>query len=205
MTKKIRYKELSFTLIELIAVITIMGILAIIMMRVYQGKNEEAKRTAALHEMKTLAEALKSVESYYGYFVPLGVLNDLPSVPTGVTNPDVITDHENYLIVDPATGDNPPATSAIRTIKDMIESSGIGWKGPFVNFQRELDPDTHIKGTPLDPWGGEYHFLTVRGEVDYTGQVITSYTISTLDRFAIVSWGRDSVANTNDDLIYIFY
>ena len=64
-------------MVELIAVIAIMGIITVIAINTYKNRSEDAKRTSALHEMKAIADAEKTVETYHGYFVPLNILNDL--------------------------------------------------------------------------------------------------------------------------------
>ena len=205
----------GFTMVELIAVIAIIGIISVIAINTYQNRSEDAKKTSAMHEMKEIANAEKTVETYYGYFVPMNVLNDLPSTPTGVSNADIISDHADFLIVEPTNGQNPPL-GTVRTIRDMLAGrptvSGDTvrtdkWKGPFLEFQKKTVPNIIGDEMPLDPWGGPYHFLSISNgdEIDDRGVVGgTGFSVNTIGRYAIVSWGRDSAQNTADDLFYTF-
>ncbi len=216
MNLSIRHDRRGFTMIELIAVIVILSILTFIVTATFSKRNDEAKKTAALHEMRQIADAEKQVEIQYGYFVPLTVLDDLPVAPASVSNADVIGDHANFLIVDPATGANPDL-DAVRNIRDMLAGRSTlstdtifsgRWKGPYLEYQAGRKYNDGVLGAdiPTDPWGGPYRFLSKDGrEIDSRGTVGgTGFSISTIGRYAIVSWGKDSTGNTDDDLFYSF-
>ncbi len=210
-------KPNGFTLVELIAVVVILSILTYVVSASYRNWNEESKKTAALMEMKQIADGEKQVEAKYGYYLPLTVLDDIASVPSGISNADLIGDHANFLIIDPQTGANPP-TNTVRTIRDMLSGSPMTssdtvltykWKGPYLEYQ----PDKKYNSSgvigaevPLDPWSGPYHFLSINGsEIDDQGQVGgTGFSNNTIGRWALVSFGKDSNQGTDDDLYYTF-
>jgi prepilin-type N-terminal cleavage/methylation domain-containing protein len=207
----------GFTLIELIAVIVILSILTYVASSSYRNWNEESKKKAAMMEMKQIADAEKQVEAQYGYYLPLTVLDDMASVPSGISNADLISDHANYLIIDPVYGGNP-AAGYVRTIRDMLAGTPMTssdtvltykWKGPYLEYQpdKKYNPSGTIGAElPLDPWHGEYHFLSINGsEIDFEGQVGgTGFSNSTIGRWALVSFGKDSTQGTDDDLYYTF-
>jgi prepilin-type N-terminal cleavage/methylation domain-containing protein len=205
----------GFTLIELIAVVAIMGIITFLAVNNYTKRSEDAKKSAAMSEMQSLANAEKNVEAYYGYFLPLTVLDDQPSVPGGVTNADIIIDHAGFLIVNADTSGSNPPLGSVRTIRDMLAGRPTTsadtvrtdrWKGPFMQFQKKSQTGVIGADWPLDPWNGPYHFLSINGdEVDSQGQVGgTGFSNQTVGSYAIVSWGRDSTPGTSDDLYYKF-
>ena len=207
-----KYRQLGFTFIELLSVIVIIGVITLIALSAYQGKRDETKTAAAWQEMKQLADAEKTVETYYGYFVPLSILNDVPGTqsdyPT-VIEPDCIGRlpfSNNYLVIDPISG------NTAKTIQEVLRNDASRWKGPFVDYQRQiaLAPyDVQYSGLPLDPWRNPYllldwRYLSGSLAIDCAGNPSISYSSLTIDRFAIVSFGRDKIKNTVDDLIYNF-
>jgi prepilin-type N-terminal cleavage/methylation domain-containing protein len=200
----------GFTLIELIAVVAILGIITFLAVGSYTNRSELARENAAYHEMSQIADAEKTVESDYGYYVPLTVLESEPSVPINVTGEDIIADKASFLIVDPQTGLNP--TNGVQTIEGMLAYGGATvlssrWLGPFMNYHNQTLPNGPNNGwLPLDPWGGPYHFLSITGdEIDEEGRVGgTGFSNYTIGHFAIVSWGRDSIAGSSDNMYYTF-
>jgi len=74
----------GFTLIELIAVIAILGIITFLAVGSYTNRSEQAKETVAMHEMQQIANAEITVEANYGYYVPLTVLESLSNPPVSL-------------------------------------------------------------------------------------------------------------------------
>lgn len=202
----------GFTLIELIAVVAILGIITFLAVGSYTNRNEQAKESAAYHEMQQIANAEITAEADYGYYLPLTVLETLPSTPVNVTGADIIVDKASFQIVDPVTGLNP--TGGIQTIQDMLAgqpgSTSVltnKWLGPFLEYHNQIQPNGPNNGwLPLDPWGGPYHFLSITGdEIDQEGRVGgTGFSNNTIGHFAIVTWGRDSTAGSPDNMYYTF-
>jgi prepilin-type N-terminal cleavage/methylation domain-containing protein len=210
----------GFTFIEVLAAVVIVGILSLVSFMVFQGKRDSARATAAYLEMRQLAAAETEVEANYDYLVPLAVLNDVPG-PSGdyaAVNPDCIGNggfSSNYWLIDPDTGYSANDIAVYFRKAKSISSqlpANIGlfptdekarkWQGPFITFQRTTTQSNGDR-TPIDPWGNEYYLFTQHYQINYDGSQ-GSYSITTLDRFAIVSIGKDNLPNTNDDLIYTF-
>lgn len=112
------------------------------------------------------------------------------------------------------------------------------WKGPFMNFHRYYtnnqnpsDPSYRTNGFlvrrdyPMDPWGNPYRFYSAEGIIGTSAQNNSADSFNSdsfsdgfltnnddrFDRYAIVSFGRDSLSDTEisntlnpNDIYYVF-
>lgn len=111
------------------------------------------------------------------------------------------------------------------------------WAGPFLNPQRVYlgndsrgpgDPNYPIslyfrRDFPLDPWGEPYRFYSPIGiiggnaltrtqpynDISFSNGLLTTNDDRNFERYAVVSWGRDSepetlAGNPKDDIVYLF-
>ncbi|MDI6782790.1 MAG: hypothetical protein QME64_01715, partial [bacterium] len=205
----------GFTFIEILAVVVTVGIITLLSFLAFQGKRDETKKTAAYQEMKQMADAEKEVEAYYGYFVPLAVLNDVPG-PSGdyvTLNPDCVGNggfSYNYWLIDPETGhsgNNVAYPSSIRQIRDLFptDDKARKWRGPFISYQR-ITTQNPVAPRPVDPWGNDYRLFTWQYQLNYDGSFgAATFGNFTVDRFAIVSLGKNGWLDLGgDDIIYTF-
>jgi len=205
----------GFTFIEVLATVVIVGVLSLVAFLVFQGKRDEAKKTAAYQEMKQMAAAETEVEAYYGFFVPLAVLNDVPG-PSGdyaTLNPDCIGNggfSYNYWLIDPETGysgNDLVYPNSIKQIRNLFptDDKARKWKGPFVTFQR-ITTQNPVDPRPVDPWGNDYHLCTWQYQIEWDGRNgSATFGTLTVDRFAIVSPGKNGLFDLGgDDIIYTF-
>lgn len=77
----------GFTLVELLLVLTILGILAALVIPKFSGRTEQARLTAAATQIKIFSSALDQFEIDNGYY-PRGKngLNDLITMPRDAAN-----------------------------------------------------------------------------------------------------------------------
>ncbi len=113
MTFKVSSDQRGFTLIEIMVVVVILGVLAALIVPRFLDRPEEARRTKAAVDIKSIEEALSLFKLDNGYF---------PSTDQGL----------QALVKKPETGRIP---------------------GKYAE-------EAYLKKVPLDPWGGEYVYLS---------------------------------------------
>ena len=79
-----RRRAAGFTLVELLVVITIIGILAGLIMSAVQNARENARRADCLNKVRNLAQACQQHEQQYGFFPSGGWGPGYVGQPTGV-------------------------------------------------------------------------------------------------------------------------
>jgi prepilin-type N-terminal cleavage/methylation domain-containing protein len=215
MFKRSLFTNAGFTFIELLAVIVIVGIVSVTAFLIFQGKREDARTTAAILEMKQMANAEIQVEGNYGVFVPLAVLNDTPGFPSdypGTIDPDCIGNYSyNYYVIDPDTGysgsDLLNYPNKKKQIRDLFpdRDKARKWKGPFITYQR-MTTQNPTDPRPVDPWGMEYILFTRQYSINFDGQ-FGPYSNTSTERMVIVSSGKNrflEFPNSGDDVVYVF-
>lgn len=184
-----RSKIFGFTIIELLIALIIMGILVAIIVPRYASRTEEAREKAALTDLVLIKDAQQNCEIDTGYLVSLYVLDDVKGDigdnSIAVEYPFPISSAVQFQI-DPEEGD----------FVDIVghESDYNNWQGPYITWQKDINGN----GIPEDPWGNEYRFFTVLGEVIYKTDVLnTSQENNTsranFDRFTILSMGKNGL------------
>ena len=110
----------AFTLVELLVVITIIGILISLLLPAVQSAREAARRTQCSNNIKQLGLALNAYHTTYGKFPPSGVWRDAPSgsTPGAFDNAQVDTMnnanlYENWVILILPQLDQAPLRQAL--------------------------------------------------------------------------------------------
>ena len=142
MDRKPLAPQRGFTLTELLVVLVIISILSMVAVPVYLNKSQNARIAAAQHECLELAEAEDSCVVNHGFYVPLQVLNDLPTTSLNPPPPpgqlDAIDQETNLRAVDPnldALQLTPGfSISGTDTTNPRMELMVRNWQGPFITF-----------------------------------------------------------------------
>lgn len=194
-------------------------------------------------EIATAEESCALIHGFYVPFQVLDDRPDIPGITSSgdtigqdftssifLINPLIAPQDEigNQYVLSDATN---PRVSTMLT----------HWEGPFLNPHRvyvgSQDPnDINFYTTaeahldfPLDPWGQPYRFYSPLGvigtsalttqftnnlSVSFSNGVLTSNDNRNLERYAVMSYGRDNLPETgaggggtpagNDDIIYLF-
>lgn len=199
-TKKLSSNSRGFTLIELLIAVIIIGILVAIIVPVLATRSNEARRTAALRDLESIATAQEHIAIDTGYFVRLYVMDDgkYSGDNVGSDNPndvkDVLVDEQfrgdvsrpTDLFIDVETGVFvPPTQNQALYERATRNETAFNWNGPYLNVTRKTKPNepwaadpTYPSNMPIDPWGNPYLFFTREGIVSEPLGVVVSTPIT---------------------------
>jgi len=136
-------KRSAFTLIELLVVVAIIALLASMLMVTLFKAKQNAKKAAAITEVKALDVAMKQ---YYQEYV------HWPDLQPQVTIPRMELDGF------------PVQGMVARILEGDSENGNNSKRRRFMNFTRR-----DSAGEPINPWGGRYY---VKVDIDYSGEVM---------------------------------
>jgi len=172
------------TLVELLVVLLIISLLATAAVPVFLNRIEDARRSVARQEVEEIAKAQQMVGIYHGVYVPLQMLDDLPSDFEGsaLSNVDDVRNSSagSFFLIQTALDARTQQTDGQQrlvvnsALNPLGERVLLNWKGPFINYQRvwtngkpndliELQPSEIRNRHPLDPWGAPYRFYSPIG------------------------------------------
>ncbi|MGI8906587.1 MAG: prepilin-type N-terminal cleavage/methylation domain-containing protein [Candidatus Sumerlaeaceae bacterium] len=168
-SKLIRSRRHGFTLLELLIAVIIIGILVAIIVPVLSSRANEARHTAALKDLESIASAEEHVAIDTGYFVRLYVLDDTrggDGIPnntyTGTTQDriDGIRDegiHANaanplQIFFDTGNYTNSDGTllGSNVYVRAVQNETTFGWNGPYLNVTKKVGGPAPAGVTP--PW-----------------------------------------------------
>ena len=133
-------KKTAFTLIELLAVIAIMGILAGLLMPALSKAREKAKVGKCIATIASLQTALSMYQVDYGVYPP--------SSKTGTQR----NGNSRHADFDGATAGEP------NNLVNALTATTLG--GPYMEFKgKDLDETTSTLPVLLDPWGQAYIYV----------------------------------------------
>ena len=173
----------AFTLIELLVVITIIAILMGLLFPVFQGAQNQAKRTQAKNDVTQIVTAVDAFYTEYGQYPVAGTAD---TTVGGASAPnDKLFDALRGIDVTV----NPKAISFLTApdVKDPLNPrAGIG--------------TTTGKGQYFDPWGTPY-FVAIDG--NYDDQIANPYSSNAGSpdlRLGAISWsiGADKKTDAAD-------
>lgn len=192
MKLKLTQRRLGAIVVETISITAAIGLLALIALPVYVGRNEAAQLETAETEVRALARAQLEAARVYGVYLPLQTLDDArvdPSTRTDRTD-DWAGEPDDLRVVDPSQpiesqiGEQIALGSNHPKIATMIS----GWQGPLYQSRRvylgeathtaepfEITAELIRRDYPLDPWGNPYRFYSPIGLIgsraDQTGPI----------------------------------
>jgi prepilin-type N-terminal cleavage/methylation domain-containing protein len=198
-----RQRVFAFTLIELLVVIVIIAVLMGLAFPVFQGVQNQAKKTQAKNDLTQIVTAVNAFYTEYGrYPLPAAVASDAEATfgPSGANT-------NNTLL------------SELRGLTTALNTRQIVFLSP-PDAKDSTNPRNGIAGTTsasagqyFDPWGIAY---AIRMDWNYDNQVANPYTADTgagpaQIRQGVIAWslGKDKLggsgsktsANSNDDVI----
>ncbi len=147
----------AFTLIELLTVISIIGILAAISLGVVRGVRERAALSQAKAELASLAQALEAYKLQYGDYPQTGPAQNQPdpalAAPSDTDGPGILF---NAL-----TGKRGPAGALIAG-RSFVELSRYTLQNPTA-LPAEGNSTLQARNALLDPWGNRYLYYYKTG------------------------------------------
>jgi prepilin-type N-terminal cleavage/methylation domain-containing protein len=161
---RIARNDRGFTILEVVVAMIIISILTLVMMPTITNRSNQARMTAAQHDMQALAEAESRASIDMNYYVVPWRLNNVIGSPVARQNTGNTTQaldpYTNYndMFINTITLDIPGNVNQIHD-SFVDNETDFGWRGPYVNFRR-FDEQVNW---PQDPWGNEYILFTKAG------------------------------------------
>lgn len=164
-------RRFAFSLIELVAVSSIIAILSLILVQQLRVRVEDSRKTAALADLKTLANIVSVCQAETRNYFPLQCYESV-NLPTSWIREDASgswlqhTDNTPFLTTKWA-GPYIFFSNSL-TMDEMYATFGhlISTSGPiYTAINSNGDRDLHY---PLDPWGNPYIVSFLRGTVNNT-------------------------------------
>lgn len=168
----------GFSLVELLVVISIIGILASVVIGSIDQARTSAKNAVVKQEIGLIAEAVGSIS--------LG--RPIESITGSWCSACACRDREG----DGDSGD-------LRTV-DSSSSAGSqackqNWENALQNIAAESSVISDVEGLARDPWGSPY--MIDENELEYNNPASANYNPCRMD--SLRSAGKDGVYNTDDD------
>ncbi|MBU1863523.1 MAG: type II secretion system protein GspG [Candidatus Omnitrophica bacterium] len=173
MRKIKKYDSKGFTFIELLVIITIIGVLLTLIIPMGSQARAKARQTKAKAEIAALETAMSAYYADMGQYPTDGGESD----GNETDNTDIITQLSGR------TGGTGAWDAGITGLAD--------WNGPYMEF----DSDNIVGGQFIDPWKTAYVI-----EIDLDGDTTTTPPSNNALSFDIISYGKDGAAGGGDDL-----
>ena len=180
----IRNRHCAFTLIELLVVIAIIAVLMGLAFPVFQGVQNQAKRTQARSDLMQIVIAVNAYSAEYGRYP------HTPTTPGDTTYGAATTNDQLFNELRAVAATENPRRIVFLSPPDAKDASnpraGISWS-----------PAT--AGQYFDPWGKPY---LIRIDTDYDNQVNNPYAQNAgsapLLRSGVIAWsfGKDGLSQS---------
>lgn len=173
------------TLTELILVLAIVALLATMAVPVVMNRRLASQYAAAKAEVEALAKAEEMCGIMHGVYVPLQVLDDIPSDvdSSGTLQPPLGGDADHIgqetdmsvIFTDISVDEQLGSQEQLDNTDPRTQRARREWQGPFAQFQRVFvhsstigdlnNPSRAKRDFPLDPWGNPYRLYCPLGIV----------------------------------------
>jgi prepilin-type N-terminal cleavage/methylation domain-containing protein len=143
----------GFTAVEMSMVVTVIAILALLIIPLFQKQTDEARIAAAEGDIREFAISMQLANAHTGFFFTLSSLDNTENYTTVNIDPtlDVPVVTWNHALT-------PAERAALAPTATPNERAQLatGWQGPYASFRRtitpiELDalkPNTYFRGGP---------------------------------------------------------
>ncbi len=208
---KNRASSAGFTLVELLTVIAIIAILMGLLFPAIMIARQQARRTQAKLDVKSVCSSVQSYYSEYGKY-PLGA--NAVAAPTGDFLFDKTSTVSNQQLFDilrniDSTGQTPPGQPNPYNPKGIVYFDGHNASdqtNPLAGMVAPSSTSGQTVGAFIDPWGSEYRIAV---DADYSGQItnlpyndFSGPTNGPYTGVAAYSLGKDQTLGTNGDGFY---
>ena len=151
----------AFTLIELLTVISIIGILSAISLNVVKGVKERSSVGLAKAELAALSQALEMYKLQYGDYPQTGMSADTVVVPA--TAPS--TSKVQYRLFNALVGKLGPKLDPLTSSKCFVDLARFSLYSKEATDMPTPTGNTRVANAFLDPWGQTYvyYYKTVGG------------------------------------------
>jgi len=181
-TARAHIRRRGFTAVEISMVVTVIAILALLVLPLFQSETDDARKTAAENDIRVFATAMQLANAHTGYYFTLSTLDNTQNYDTGTVDAtldvpvntwnDTLTAAERGAIA--STWQGPYAS--IRRYSSPVElealqantwfrggpagsSASDGANGPInQRFDSSVSSNFSNDHVPLDPWGQPYLF-----------------------------------------------
>lgn len=203
----------GFSLLELLAVMTIIAILATITFTITTGVRERGRRAQAKAELAVLASALEQYKNQYGEYPHTGAFDPagpIVSSAVAVTNAESKLFNAFFGVLGPRMTniaiDDPENPGSSPTLGRVFVQAA---KLQFENEDEDDFPDTQATQVPnalLDPWGRRYQYFyksdSSPATWTFVGYVLCSAGADGLVTVPTASGDPQYAATANADNIY---
>ena len=140
----------AFTLIELLAVIAIIGILSAITFGIIKGVNDRAAVSQAKSELSVLAQALEGYKRQYGDYPQIGSAANVANAASAST-----TDAPGILF-NALTGKRGPVAATAIDGKSFVDVSKFNLQDSTTAAAQPQTGAVQAANAFVDPWGRRY-------------------------------------------------
>ena len=185
----------AFTLIELMAVITIIVILAGLVVGGLGYVNERQARSKAQVQIALLSKALEEYKLDMGQYPPTGDKKTNLTTKAGTDTSSILYQALFYEGYDYAKKGSPTTWVDKATRIYLPELNPVASNQGWTTKPTGTNPPPPATSTVVDPWGNEYCYRTEFAKPNATTGVATANTGTQNPGFDLWSMGKDGKSN----------
>jgi prepilin-type N-terminal cleavage/methylation domain-containing protein len=142
---RIGRRDAGFTAIEIAMVAAIIAILSLIILPIFRGRVEDAKKAAAQADLSALMKAEMVVKADTDFYARLEDLDNVALNSPSTAPPNGVTVEVPFFVYNPAGVGTPAAARPTLTTAQRTQLGGSAespkWKGPYIAFQHSMTYD----------------------------------------------------------------